>query len=185
MQVRVITANQFAGQELGAVFASLKPFAQKHKLRPLCTLDEVDWEVEDVDVVFACLPHGITQASVKTLPKHLKVVDLSADFRLKDPAVYEEWYDTPHKALELQEEAVYGLTELFADKIAKARLVANPGCYPTSVQLPLIPLISAGLIETDVRACRLNFSHFSVASPSPRMRVRCPSCTVVLGHMFV
>ena len=99
--MRVVTANQFAGQELGDVYAHLAPFARANNLRPMCTLEEVDWEAEDVQVVFACLPHAVTAQAVKTLPPHLKIVDLSADFRLKDAAVYEEWYDSPHVAPDL------------------------------------------------------------------------------------
>lgn len=77
------------------------------------------------------------------------MVDLSADFRLKDIKSYQEWYDHEHAAPELQKEAVYGLTEIYREEIKKARLVANPGCYPTSVQLPLYPLLKKGLISTE------------------------------------
>lgn len=83
------------------------------------------------------------------LPQHVKVVDLSADFRLRDVATYAEWYGGEHKAPQLQAEAVYGLTELHRAAVADARLVANPGCYPTSVQLPLVPLVKAGLISSE------------------------------------
>eukprot|EP00981_Chlorochromonas_danica_P000148 scaffold44_cov172-Ochromonas_danica.AAC.3 len=79
----------------------------------------------------------------------VKIVDLSADFRLRDPAVYQKWYDKPHAAVKLQEEAVYGLTELNRENVRKARLLANPGCYPTAAQLPLIPLLRAGLISSE------------------------------------
>lgn len=79
----------------------------------------------------------------------MKVVDLSADFRLRDVNTYAEWYGGEHKAPELQKEAVYGLTELHRSDVASARLVANPGCYPTSVQLPLVPLIRSGLISSE------------------------------------
>jgi N-acetyl-gamma-glutamyl-phosphate reductase len=82
------------------------------------------------------------------MPSHVKVIDLSADFRLRDIAVYAEWYGDSHKAPHLQAEAVYGLTELARERIAKARLVACPGCYPTSCLLPLVPLIEAGVVET-------------------------------------
>ncbi|XP_019248304.1 PREDICTED: probable N-acetyl-gamma-glutamyl-phosphate reductase, chloroplastic [Nicotiana attenuata] len=78
---------------------------------------------------------------IKSLPTNLKIVDLSADFRLRDIVEYEEWYGQPHKATTLQQESVYGLTEISRREIQSARLVANHGCYPTSVQLPLIPLI--------------------------------------------
>ncbi|KAK2075631.1 hypothetical protein QBZ16_001739 [Prototheca wickerhamii] len=98
-------------------------------------IDDVDWA--GVDAVFCCLPHATTQAVVAGLPGHIKVVDLSADFRLRDPAVYAEWYGGEHKAVELQREVAYGLTELHREAVKDARVVANPGCYPTSVQLPL------------------------------------------------
>ncbi|CAI9781904.1 unnamed protein product [Fraxinus pennsylvanica] len=106
-----------------------------------------DADFSNVDAVFCCLPHGTTQEIIKGLPSNLKIVDLSADFRLRDVGEYEEWYGQPHKAQDLQKEAVYGLTEISRREIQNARLVANPGCYPTSIQLPLIPLIKAKLIE--------------------------------------
>ena len=86
---------------------------------------------------------------IAKLPRHLKVVDLSADFRLADVAAYAQWYGHEHRAPDLQKEAVYGLTELRRDEIAPARLVANPGCYPTSAQLPLVPLIEGKQIVAD------------------------------------
>ncbi|KAL3515243.1 hypothetical protein ACH5RR_022145 [Cinchona calisaya] len=106
-----------------------------------------DADFSNVDAVFCCLPHGTTQEIIKGLPSSLKVVDLSADFRLRDISEYEEWYGQPHMAPDLQKEAVYGLTEISRQEIQAARLVANPGCYPTSIQLPLIPLLKASLIE--------------------------------------
>jgi N-acetyl-gamma-glutamyl-phosphate reductase len=141
--VAVVTADRHAGKQLGAVFPHLSGL----DLPPLVRIDEADWK--GVDVVFCCLPHGTTQEVVAGLPNSLKVIDLSADFRLSDPAVYAEWYGAPHSALELQREAVYGLPELAREAIADARLVACPGCYPTSALLALAPLIEAGLIDTD------------------------------------
>ncbi|XP_078178053.1 putative N-acetyl-gamma-glutamyl-phosphate reductase isoform X2 [Carex rostrata] len=122
--ITVMTADRKAGQPIGSVF----PHLITQELPDMVAIKDADFS--DVDAVFCCLPHGTTQ-----------------DFRLKNIAEYEEWYGQPHKAPELQEEAVYGLTEISRDEIEKARLVANPGCYPTSIQLPLIPLIKAGLIE--------------------------------------
>ncbi|XP_078178052.1 putative N-acetyl-gamma-glutamyl-phosphate reductase isoform X1 [Carex rostrata] len=139
--ITVMTADRKAGQPIGSVF----PHLITQELPDMVAIKDADFS--DVDAVFCCLPHGTTQEIIKGLPKRLKIVDLSADFRLKNIAEYEEWYGQPHKAPELQEEAVYGLTEISRDEIEKARLVANPGCYPTSIQLPLIPLIKAGLIE--------------------------------------
>ncbi len=113
----------------------------------LVKIDDVNFS--DVDGVFCCLPHATTQEVVAALPSNVKVVDLSADFRLRDVNTYAEWYGGEHKAPELQKEVVYGLTELNRDAIRGARVVANPGCYPTTVQLPLMPLLEAGLISSE------------------------------------
>ncbi len=100
-----------------------------------------------VDGVFLCTPHGAAAAiAADLLASGRKVVDLSADFRLRDPAVYATTYGAPHPAPALLREAVYGLTEHARDAVRKARLVANPGCYPTSILLPLRPLLAAGLV---------------------------------------
>ncbi len=99
--------------------------------------------------MFCGLPHGTTQEVIAKLPGHLKIVDLSADFRLHDLATYATWYGHAHKAPDLQKEAVYGLTELARDAVRRARLVANPGCYPTSAQLPLVLLLEAGQVDPD------------------------------------
>ncbi|XP_047325693.1 probable N-acetyl-gamma-glutamyl-phosphate reductase, chloroplastic [Impatiens glandulifera] len=138
--ITVMTADRKAGQSIGSVF----PHLVTQDLPEMVAVKDADFD--DVDAVFCCLPHGTTQEIIKALPKRLKIVDLSADFRLKDINQYEKWYGQPHKASELQEEAVYGLTEINRNEIVNARLVANPGCYPTSIQLPLIPLIKAKLI---------------------------------------
>ncbi len=114
---------------------------------PLVRMDELD--PGRVAAVFCCLPHGLTQEVVAGLPRHLKIVDLSADFRLADPAVYEATYGRAHRAPELQQEAVYGLTEIYREQIRRARLVANPGCYTTCAELPLVPLLRAGLIDPE------------------------------------
>ncbi|PIN08291.1 N-acetyl-gamma-glutamyl-phosphate reductase [Handroanthus impetiginosus] len=140
-QITLMTADRKAGQSIGSVF----PHLVKQELPDLVAVKDADFA--NVDAVFCCLPHGTTQEIVKGLPSNLKIVDLSADFRLHDVGEYEEWYGQPHGAQELQKEAVYGLTEISRPEIQSARLVANPGCYPTSIQLPLIPLIKANLIE--------------------------------------
>ena len=146
-RITALTADRKAGQDLGGVFPHLGPVAHDLGLPALTPVEAVDWD--GVDMVFCGLPHGTTQQVIAALPRHLKVVDLSADFRLADVASYAEWYGQPHQAPELQREAVYGLTELKRPAIAAARLVANPGCYPTSAQLPLIPLLEAGIIQAD------------------------------------
>ncbi|WP_172821972.1 N-acetyl-gamma-glutamyl-phosphate reductase [Magnetospirillum sp. XM-1] len=143
--VKVMTGDRKAGQSMDSVFPHLGGL----KLPNLVAIDQVDFKT--VDAVFCCLPHGTTQEVIAALPASVKVVDLSADFRLFNVDTYAQWYGHEHRAPDLQKQAVYGLTELARGPVAKARLVANPGCYPTSVQLPLIPLLKAGLIEaTDI-----------------------------------
>ncbi|MCS0501829.1 N-acetyl-gamma-glutamyl-phosphate reductase [Ancylobacter mangrovi] len=141
-----LTADRKAGQAMAEVFPQFATLV----LPKLVTIDEVDWS--GVDLAFCALPHGTTQQVIKrvfeTAP-HIRMVDLSADFRLRDPGVYEQWYGHPHQALELQQEAVYGVVELYRSDIRKARLVANPGCYTTTAILPVVPLIEAGAIEPD------------------------------------
>jgi N-acetyl-gamma-glutamyl-phosphate reductase len=127
--------------------AEVFPHLAGLELPRLIKIDEIDWA--GVDFAFCALPHGATQAVVKTIPQHVRIVDISADFRLTNVDSYAEWYGHPHQAVELQREAVYGLTEHRRDRVAAARLIANPGCYPTSAQLPLIPLLIAGLIDPD------------------------------------
>ena len=143
VEIRLLTADRQAGKPLGEIFPHLGGLALPLPVK----VAEADWSA--VELVFCCLPHGTTQEVIAKLPTPLKVVDLSADFRLADTASYAEWYGHAHLAPELQKQAVYGLTELARDAVAKARLVANPGCYPTSAQLPLIPLIEAGQIACD------------------------------------
>ncbi len=142
-RIRAMTGDRKAGMAMASVF----PHLAAVKLPDLVAIDQVDFA--GIDAVFCCLPHGTTQEVIAALPRHVKVVDLSADFRLFDVDTYAEWYGHAHQAPDLQKEAVYGLTEIGRAEIAKARLVANPGCYPTSVQLPLVPLLQAGLIEAD------------------------------------
>lgn len=142
-RIVALTGERQAGKPMAEVFPHLAAL----DLPRLTKIDEVDWS--NVDVAFCALPHGTTQAVVRTIPHRIKVVDISADFRLSDLDSYAEWYGHSHQAPELQAEAVYGLTEHARDAIRSTRLVANPGCYPTSAQLPLIPLIQAGLIDAD------------------------------------
>lgn len=147
VQIAALTADRKAGQALGAVFPHLAVSAAEHGLPPLVGLNDVEWS--GIDVAFCGLPHGTTQEVIAALPGHLKIIDLSADFRLENPAVYAEWYGHEHQAPDLQREAVYGLTEIMRAEVTDARLVANPGCYPTAAQLPLIPLLEAGVIAAD------------------------------------
>jgi N-acetyl-gamma-glutamyl-phosphate reductase len=142
-RVECMTSERHAGQPIAAVFPHLHG-------RDLPTLARIgDHDLGALDAVFGCLPHGTTQDVIRELPRGPKVIDLSADFRLRDPAVYERTYGQPHRALERQKDAVYGLTEHARDAIRATDLVANPGCYPTTAQLPLWPLLEARLIDPD------------------------------------
>lgn len=144
--IAALTADRAAGQGIEAVFPHLGGFG----LPALIRIEDLD--LAAVDIVFCALPHGVTQTVIADLlgrRPELKIIDLSADFRLADPATYAEWYGHAHQALDLQQEAVYGLSEVHRDAIAGARLVANPGCYTTTSELPLIPLIAAGQIDPD------------------------------------
>lgn len=142
VEIDLLTAERRAGRELASVFPHLAQLA----LPRLVSLDDANFE--RLDLVFCCLPHGKTQEVVAGLPAALKVIDLSADFRLADTDMYATWYGHAHRAPELQGEAVYGLTEFARAEVAPARLVANPGCYPTAAQLALNPLLEQAQIET-------------------------------------
>ncbi|TCS64315.1 N-acetyl-gamma-glutamyl-phosphate reductase [Varunaivibrio sulfuroxidans] len=144
VEIVALGADRKAGLPYGAVY----PHLDGRGLPDLCALEDIDFTT--IDVAFCCLPHGTTQQVVADLfaryPR-LKIVDLSADFRLRDGDLYATWYGHPHQALELQKEAVYGLSEFSRDALKSARLVACPGCYPTSALLPLLPLVGRGLID--------------------------------------
>ena len=143
-----LTADRRAGAQMRDVFPQFSPF----DLPQLVAIESLDWAKENFDLIFCALPHATTQKVIKDLiakaPK-TKIVDLSADFRLEDTAAYAKWYGHEHHTPELQPEAVYGMSEIYREQIKKARLVANPGCYTTCAQLPLIPLLKAKMIDPD------------------------------------
>jgi N-acetyl-gamma-glutamyl-phosphate reductase len=143
MQIVALSADRKAGMAMADVF----PFLRHLTLPMLVKIDEIDFSA--VDLCFCALPHATTQEVVAKLPRNLKIVDLSADFRLRDAAAYEKWYGQPHAAMDLQKEAVYGLTEFYRAEIAKARLVAGTGCNAATGQFALRPLIAAGVIDLD------------------------------------
>ncbi|MCG3267528.1 N-acetyl-gamma-glutamyl-phosphate reductase [Yoonia sp. I 8.24] len=138
-----LSGNSKAGMAMADVFPHLR-----HLDLPVLTTIE-DMSFDGVDLVFCALPHATSQAVISKLPMHLKIVDLSADFRLRDPADYEKWYGKPHAAVEMQKEAVYGLTEFYREEIKNARLVAGTGCNAATGQYVLRPLIAAGVIDLD------------------------------------
>ena len=136
-----VTGRSAAGQKLGDVFPHLSDL-------DMVIQPELDGSL---DMVFSALPHKASAEAVIPLVENgIKVVDVSADFRLKQPSQYEEWYGVSHPAPQYLEEAVYGLTELNRPDVSQARLVANPGCYPTSAILALTPAIAKGLVEPDI-----------------------------------
>lgn len=142
-EIVALSADRKAGMAMGDVFPHLRHLA----LPTLIKIDEIDFDT--VDLCFCALPHATSQAVIRDLPAAVKVVDLSADFRLRDPEEYAKWYGQPHSATDLQETAVYGLTEFYRDRIAGARLVAGTGCNAATGQFALRPLIAAGVIDLD------------------------------------
>lgn len=143
MRIAALSADRKAGMAMADVF----PFLRHLDLPRLQKIDEIDFS--KIDLCFCALPHGTTQQVISALPRNLKIVDLSADFRLRDAAAYQQWYGQPHQALDLQAEAVYGLTEFYRDEIKAARLVAGTGCNAATAQFAIRPLISAGVIDLD------------------------------------
>lgn len=143
MQIVALSADRKAGMAMAQVF----PFLRHLDLPTLVKIDEIDFS--GVDLCFCALPHGTTQEEIAKLPPTLKIVDLSADFRLRDPMEYEKWYGLPHVAPDLQAESVYGLTEFYRDEIRAARLVAGTGCNAATGQFALRPLIASGVIDLD------------------------------------
>ena len=141
IRIVALTAEKNAGQPVAAILPHLTGLA----LPDLCKIAAVDFS--KIDLVFCALPHGTTQEVIAALPAKVRVIDLSADFRLQDPALYARYYGHAHLAPQLQPLAIYGLTEINRAQIRMARLVANPGCYPTAAQLPLIPLLQQKLIN--------------------------------------
>jgi len=142
--VRFVSSRALAGTRVDAQFTNL---------RGLCDLsfaDPADIDQADCDLVFFATPNGTAmQQAPALLEAGVKVVDLSADFRLKDIATWEKWYGMTHACPAWVEKAVYGLPELHRDAIASAQLVANPGCYPTTVQLGFLPLLEQGLVNSE------------------------------------
>ena len=143
IDIAALIARTHAGQPAARVFAHFEGFG----LPGMADVEQVNWS--DIEVVFCGLPHGTAQDIIKTLPDHLKIIDMSADFRLRDPEAYAQWYGRPHEAQDLLATAVYGLSEHYREAITKARLVACPGCYPTATLLALLPLAKSRLIEPE------------------------------------
>ena len=142
VRLTVITSRGEAGKKVADLFPNLRGHVD------LAFSEPDEKQLATCDVVFAATPNGIAMQHARVLMQAgVKLIDLAADFRLQDPALWEQWYGMPHACPELLAEAVYGLPEVNRDKIKNARIVANPGCYPTAVQLGFLPLIEKKLID--------------------------------------
>ncbi|AUR03750.1 N-acetyl-gamma-glutamyl-phosphate reductase ArgC [Phaeobacter inhibens] len=143
IEIAALSAERKAGMTMAQVFPHLRHL----ELPVLCKIGEIDFT--GIDLCFCALPHKTSQEVIAALPQDLKIVDLSADFRLRDPDEYEKWYGNPHAALAQQKEAVYGLSEFYREEIKSARLVAGTGCNAATGQFALRPLIASGVIDLD------------------------------------
>ncbi|WML89838.1 N-acetyl-gamma-glutamyl-phosphate reductase [Thiothrix lacustris] len=144
VEITCVTSREHAGSRVDAMFPNLRGYLDLAFTAPS------DEALSACDLVFFATPNGVAMKSTQTLlDAGTKVIDLAADFRIKDIAIWEKWYGMQHASPNLVEEAVYGLPELNREHIRQARLVANPGCYPTAVTLGLLPLVENGLIDLE------------------------------------
>ncbi|MEO8849990.1 MAG: N-acetyl-gamma-glutamyl-phosphate reductase [Casimicrobiaceae bacterium] len=140
--VATITSRKEAGTPVAQMFPSLR------RVCDLAFSDPASADLAHCDVVFFATPHGVAMSQARELVADgVKIIDLAADFRLQDAAMFERWYRIPHACPELLAESVYGLPEMNRDAIRDARIVGNPGCYPTTVQLGFLPLVEAGVVD--------------------------------------
>ena len=141
-EIVFLTSETYQGENISRVFPSISGFVDIK----LSSIESISSDT--CDIVFLALPHTTSMGKVPDFLKgHTKVIDLSADYRLKDPAIFKKWYSVPHQKPELLTEAIYGLPEIHREKIKSARLVANPGCYPTSATLALAPLVTENWVD--------------------------------------
>ena len=142
-EVRAITSRKDAGTKVADMFPSLRG------VYDLTFVGPAEAGLASCDVAFFATPHGVAMAQARELVgAKVKIIDLAADFRLKDPSVFEKWYGMAHTCTDLLEESVYGLPEVNRAAIRRARIVGNPGCYPTAVQLGFLPLLEAGIVDS-------------------------------------
>jgi len=141
IKIQSLSANETAGQHISKAIPGLR----KNIDLTFKKIDEIDFN--NIDFIFSCLPHAELQANFKNIPEHIKLIDLSADFRLNDPKDYNKWYDFNHSNPDKLNQFVYGLTEFNRSAIKSAQYIANPGCYPTSILMPLIPLLKNNIID--------------------------------------
>lgn len=156
VELVAVTSRQLVGQPIGTVFPRLARLP--HSDLPFIGSEVSEIVKSGANVAFLALPHGLAhEFAAPLLRTGLLVIDLSADFRIKDTEVYADFYGAPHPEPDLARESVYGLVEIYRKHLPEARLVACPGCYPTSILLPLIPLLRAGLLDLkSIQVCSLS-----------------------------
>ena len=139
-EIKILGSQSFDGQRISEVYPNFKGILEKE-----CEKTDID-KVAECDVAFTALPHGALKEVIPEIIKRgVKVIDLSGDFRYDDVSVYEKWYGQKHSSPELLKESVYGMPELYRDKIKNARLIGNPGCYTTCSILGTVPLLKSGV----------------------------------------
>jgi N-acetyl-gamma-glutamyl-phosphate reductase len=143
IKIKYLLGNKSAGKKVTYFDKEIK----SKSLPIISKLTNIDWK--NINIIFTALPNGGAQSIAKKLPKNIKLIDLSGDFRLDDFKEYKKWYGIDHKCKKLINESIYSITEFSKKKINKFRIISCPGCYPTSVQLPLIPLLKKKMIKTD------------------------------------
>jgi len=140
-EIVYLCAKKSIGKSIVVFDKSLK----KKKLPKISKLEKINWN--KINILFTALPNGEAQKIAKSIPKKVKIIDLSADFRLTNPKLYEEWYGIKHNCIKLIKESIYAITEFTRNKLSGYRIISCPGCYPTSVQIPLIPIIENKMIN--------------------------------------
>ena len=132
VEIVFLSSNSYEGKDISEIYKNYKEYYSKK----LISQNEVEEKLDEIDLLFLALPHGMSEKlAYEALKKNVKVIDLGADFRLDDSETYESWYNVKHEYPEINNEAVYGLPELYKEKIKKSNIIAAPGCYPTSAIL--------------------------------------------------
>ena len=145
VEIVFLSSNSYEGKDISEIYKNYKEYYSKK----LISQNEVEEKLDEIDLLFLALPHGMSEKlAYEALKKNVKVIDLGADFRLDDSETYESWYNVKHEYPEINNEAIYGLPELYKEKIKKSNIIAAPGCYPTSAILGTAPLLKNNLADT-------------------------------------
>ena len=145
INIKYLIGNSQVNKSIAEIYPHLK---FKDDLPVISSFTNIDFA--QIDTIFCCLPHGKSQEIIAKIPTHIKIIDLSADFRISDPKLYKEFYGNNNQHNNLNnKKIIYGLSEIYEDKLKQADIIACPGCYPTTILLPLIPLIKNNLVKKD------------------------------------